>query len=252
MKLEGKSIVVTGAVAGIGNAITELFANEGANIIAVDKQEERLLEFCASMDAPGKVVAFPGDVSFQETTDGMIDAAVREFGRFDVLVNNAGIMDDNTAIGDMSDAMMEECFAVNAMGPMRAMRKAVQTFIELNPDAEEDEDTIGSIINLTSVGAVHQTAGAAYCASKGALLSATKNTAFMYIHKGIRCNAIAPGRHRHRDSHHHAAVGSLRVRSYERAARSFVTARHARGHRERRALPCAGRVALREWGCHHC
>lgn len=228
MKLEGKSIVVTGAVAGIGNAITELFANEGANIIAVDKQEERLLDFCSSMDAPGKVVAFPGDVSFQETTDGMIDAAVREFGRFDVLVNNAGVMDDNTAIGDMSDAMMEECFAVNALGPMRAMRKAVQTFIELNLDAEEDEDTIGSIINLTSVGAVHQTARCRLLRIEGRAAFGNEEHRLHVYSQGHTLQRHRAGRHRHRDSHHHAAVGPLRVRSHERAARSFVAARHAR------------------------
>lgn len=193
MKLEGKSIVVTGAVAGIGGAITELFVKEGANVIAVDKQEERLLEMCKSLEGPGRAVPFAGDISLEATTDGMIDAAVAEFGTFDVLVNNAGIMDDNTAIGDMSDEMMDGVFAVNTFGPMRAMRKAVQTFFELNPDAEEDDDVIGSIINVTSVGALHQTAGASYCASKAALLAASKNTAFMYIHKGIRVNAIAPG-----------------------------------------------------------
>ncbi len=193
MKLEGKSIVVTGAVAGIGNAITELFVQEGANVIAVDKQKDRLIQMCEELEGPGRAIAFPGDVACPETTDGMIDAAVAEFGTFDVLVNNAGIMDDNTAIGDMSEEMLAELFAVNTFGPLRAMRKAVNTFFALNPDAEEDDEVIGSIINLTSVGALHQTAGAAYCASKAALLAATKNTAFMYIHKGIRANAIAPG-----------------------------------------------------------
>ena len=194
MKLENKSIVVTGAVAGMGHAITELFVNEGANVIGVDLQEERLLEFAKELEgAPGNMIPFVGDISNEETANGMIDLAVKEFGKFDILVNNAGVMDDNTAIGDLSDAMMEHVFAVNTFGPMMAMRKAVNTFFELNPDAEEDDEVIGSIINITSVGAVHQTSGASYCASKGALLSATKNTAFMYIHKGIRCNAIAPG-----------------------------------------------------------
>lgn len=194
MELEGKSVVVTGAAAGIGNAVVELFLDNGANVVAVDTQGERLENLCEEWaDKPGRVIAFVGDVSEEATTDGMIDAAIENFGTFDVLVNNAGVMDDNTAIGDMSDEMMEHVFAVNTYGPMRAMRKAVNAFVALNPDAEEDDETIGSIINIVSVGAVHQTAGASYCASKGALLSATKNTAFMYIHKGIRCNAICPG-----------------------------------------------------------
>ena len=194
MELEGKSVVITGAVAGIGNATAELFLANGANVVAVDNQEERLLAQCEEWaNMPGRVVPFVGDVADAATTDGMIDAAVEHFGTFDILVNNAGIMDDNTAIGDMSEAMMADLFAVNTYGPLRAMRKAVNTFMALNPDAEEDDETIGSIINFVSVGAMHQTAGVAYCASKAALLSATKNTAFMYIHKGIRCNAICPG-----------------------------------------------------------
>ena len=116
----------------------------------------------------------------------MIDAAVKAFGRLDVLVNNAGIMDDNTAVGDVSDEMIERLFRVNTYGPLYAMRKAVQVFLTQGEDG-------GNIINITSVGAAHQTAGVAYCASKAAIASATKNTAFMYIDKGIRFNAIAPG-----------------------------------------------------------
>ena len=103
-----------------------------------------------------------------------------------MLVNNAGIMDDNTAVGDVSNEMIERLFRVNTYGPLYAMRKAVQVFLAQGEDS-------GNIINITSVGAAHETAGVAYCASKAAIASATKNTAFMYIDQGIRCNAIAPG-----------------------------------------------------------
>lgn len=186
MKLEGKSIVVTGASAGMGQAIVTLFVQEGANVIAVARRKERLDALAEELkDAPGKVVPFVGDVSDPAACDGMIDAAVKEFGRLDVLVNNAGIMDDNTAVGDVSNEMIERLFRVNTYGPLYAMRKAVQVFL--------DQGEEGNIINITSVGAFHQTAGVAYCASKAAIASATKNTAFMYIDKGIRCNGIAPG-----------------------------------------------------------
>ena len=187
MKLEGKSIVITGASAGMGQAIVTLFAQEGANVIAVARRKERLDALAEALkEEPGKVIPYVGDVSDPAACDGMIDAAVKAFGRLDVLVNNAGIMDDNTAVGDVSDEMIERLFRVNTYGPLYAMRKAVQVFLTQGEDG-------GNIINITSVGAAHQTAGVAYCASKAAIASATKNTAFMYIDKGIRCNAIAPG-----------------------------------------------------------
>ena len=187
MRLENMSIVVTGASAGMGWAIVERFAHEGANIIAVARRLDRLQELAESLnDAPGKVIPCQGDMGDPETSVKMIDLAVKEFGRLDVLVNNAGIMDDNTAVGDVSDEMLHELFRVNTYGPIYAMRKAVQTFIAQGENQ-------GNIINITSVGAVHQTAGVAYCASKAALWAATRNTVFMYEEHGIRCNAIAPG-----------------------------------------------------------
>ena len=187
MRLEGKSVVVTGASAGMGEAIVQRFAAEGANIIAVARRMERLQALADSLkDAPGKVIPYAGDMAAPQTAVGMIDKAVAQFGRLDVLVNNAGIMDDNTAVGDVSDEMLEKLFQVNTYGPIYAMRKAVQVFL-----AQDDEQ--GNIINVCSVGASHQTAGIAYCASKAALLSATRNTAFMYLEKGIRCNGISPG-----------------------------------------------------------
>lgn len=194
-RLDGKCIVVTGAVAGMGEAIAELFVKEGANIVAMDIQEERLLEYVDRLNAmgPGKAVAYVGDMAKKEDAEGMIDKCLEAYGNFTTLINNAGIMDDNTAVGDMSDEMLEKLMAVNAIGPIYAMRKAVNTFLALHPDHEDDDGEIGNIVNTTSVGAVHQTSGCAYVAAKAALWQATKNTAFMYLHKGIRCNALAPG-----------------------------------------------------------
>ena len=194
-RLDGKCIVVTGAVAGMGEAIAELFVKEGANIVAMDNQGERLVEYVERLNemGPGKAVAYIGDMRNKADCEGMIDKCLEEYGDFTTLINNAGIMDDNTAIGDMSDEMLEDLMAVNAIGPIYAMRKAVNTFFKLHPDHEDDDGEIGNIVNTTSVGAIHQTSGCAYVAAKGALWQATKNTAFMYLHKGIRCNALAPG-----------------------------------------------------------
>ena len=186
MKLKNKSIVVTGASSGMGKAIVERFVREGANIIAVARRRERLGELAASLAGlEGKVIPYVGDVSKEETMVGAIELAVKEFGRLDVLVNNAGIMDDMSPIGDVKNEKIEQVFAVNVYGPMYSMRKAVQVFLEQGDG--------GNIINVASLGAMRSCAGAVYTSSKAAVVSLTKNTAYMYMPNGIRCNAIAPG-----------------------------------------------------------
>ena len=169
MQLENKVAVVTGASSGMGHAIVELFAREGAKVVAVARRKERLEELAASLtDAPGEVAVYPGDVSLREVNEGMIDFAQKTFGGFDVLVNNAGIMDDMSPVGDATDEKYEQVMAVNVYGPLAAMRAAVNAFKDSG-------------------------AGAVYCASKAALISLTKNTAYMYMADGIRTNCIAPG-----------------------------------------------------------
>ncbi len=186
MRLAGKSIVVTGASSGMGRAIVERYVREGAYVVAVARRKERLDELAESLsNEAGKIVVFQGDVSKHEDNEAMIDLAVKEFGKLDVLVNNAGIMDDMSPIGDATDEMYEKVMQVNLYGPMCAMRKAVQVFLA--------QGNGGNIINVVSEGAYHSCAGAIYCASKAALTSMTKNTAYMYMPNGIRCNAIAPG-----------------------------------------------------------
>ncbi len=186
MKLQNKSVVVTGASSGMGKAIVELFAAEGANIVAVARRKDRLEEVAASLkDAPGRVLPFVGDISSEEAICGAIDFAVKEFGKLDILINNAGVMDDMSPIGDVKNEKIEQVFSVNVFGPMYAMRKAVQVFLEQGEG--------GNIINVASLGAMRTIAGAVYGASKAAIISLTKNTAYMYMPQGIRCNAIAPG-----------------------------------------------------------
>ncbi len=186
MKLSGKSVVVTGASSGMGKAIVELFVKEGASVIAVARRKERLDALVESLkDAPGKVIAFAGDVSKKEDNEAMIDLAVQEYGKLDVLVNNAGVMDDMAPMAEVSDEKYEYVMGINVYGPLSSMRKACQVFLA--------QGTGGSIINVSSIGASHQAAGPVYCASKAAVNALTRNVAFMYMKDGIRCNAIAPG-----------------------------------------------------------
>lgn len=186
MKLEGKSIVVTGASSGMGREIVRLFAAEGANVVAVARRAERLEELAAELaDAPGKVVPFVGDISKLEVCEGMIDKAVTEFGKLDVLVNNAGIMDNMATVGAFSDEKFNQLMAVNVYGPFAATRKAVQVFLA--------QGNGGNIITVSSVGAQHQAAGVVYGATKAAVNAMIRHTAFVYRTEKIRCNGIAPG-----------------------------------------------------------
>ena len=185
MRLKDKSIVVTGASSGMGKAIVERFVKEGAFVVAVARRKERLDALKESLaQEKGQVLVFQGDVSKKEDNEKMIELAVQHFGKLDVLVNNAGIMDDMSGIGDATDEKYEQVMKVNVYGPMCAMRKAVSVF---------KEQGHGNIINVASVGGMRTAAGAINCASKAALLAMTRNTAFMYIPDHIRCNAIAPG-----------------------------------------------------------
>lgn len=214
MRLENKSVVVTGASSGMGKAIVSLFVKEGANVIAVARRKERLEELAASLkDLPGKIVPFPGDVSRQEDIEAAIDTAVKEFGKLDVLINNAGVMDDMSPIGDFTNEKLAQVFEVNVFGPMFAMRKAVNIF--------KAQGSGGNIINIASLGAMRSCAGAVYCASKAAVVSLTKNTSFMYQPDGIRVNAIAPGGI---DTEISSSMGMPNMAGYSRVQKVMATA----------------------------
>ena len=214
MRLEGKSIVVTGASSGMGKAIVERFVKEGAYVVAVARRYQRLEALKESLkEEPGKIVIFQGDVSKREDNEKMIDLAVSEFGKLDVLVNNAGIMDDMSGIKDATDEKYEQVMKVNVYGPMCAMRKAVSVF--------KEQGNGGNIINVASVGGMRSVAGVIYCASKAAVLSMTKNTAFMYSPDKIRCNAIAPGGIQTEISH---SMGMPNMEGYGRVQKVLAAA----------------------------
>lgn len=186
MKLQDKVAIVTGAASGMGKAIAELYASEGAKVIVADLNIDGAeIVAKAITDNNGVAKAVQVNVAKQEDIDTMIDTAVSEFGTLDILVNNAGIMDGFEPVADILDERWDLIFDVNTKGVMRAMRKALPIFLE-----KEN----GVIINTASTGGISGAhAGATYGASKHAVIGLTKNTGFMYAQKGIRCNAIAPG-----------------------------------------------------------
>ena len=186
MKLEGKVAIVTGAASGMGKAIAELYAQEGAKVIVSDINEEGAEKVAAGIIENGGVAkSVKTNVGDLEEIEAMVDLAVSEYGTLDILVNNAGIMDNFEPAGEIEDAKWERIFSINTMSVMRSTRKALPIFLEKNK---------GVIINIASAGGLYGArAGAAYTASKHAVVGFTKNTGFMYAKEGIRCNAIAPG-----------------------------------------------------------
>lgn len=186
-RFSGKSVVVTGASSGMGREIALQFAREGATVVAVARRAERLHSLAAQTDElEGTVLPFQGDISSPEVNDAMIDFAVQHAGGLDVLVNNAGIMDEFKPITEVTDELWEKVMRVNLDGPMYAMRKAVKVMLA--------RGTKGNIVNVASIGGIRGArAGAAYTASKHALVGLTENTAYMYAPDGIRCNVICPG-----------------------------------------------------------
>ncbi|MCH6267139.1 SDR family oxidoreductase [Neobacillus citreus] len=186
MKLENKVAVITGAGSGMGRAIAVLFAKEGAKVIAADLNEESVQSVVKEItETGGEATAVVTNVAKEEDINVMIDTAVEKYGTLDILVNNAGIMDNFVPAKDLSNELWERVLAVNTTGPMFAIRKVLPLFLEKKS---------GVIINNASIGGLFGSrAGAAYTASKHAVIGLTKNVGFQYANEGIRCNAIAPG-----------------------------------------------------------
>jgi len=186
MKLQNKVAVVTGAGSGMGKAIAMLYAQEGAKVVVSDINGDSANAVVEEIKSTGgEAIVVVANVAKEEDIQNLIDTAVSTYGTVDVLVNNAGIMDNFEPAGDIEDDKWERIFAINTTSVMRSTRKVLPIFL-----AKEQ----GVIINVASAGGLYGArAGGAYTASKHAVVGFTKNTGFMYAQQGIRCNAIAPG-----------------------------------------------------------
>lgn len=186
MKLQNKIAVVTGAASGMGKAIAILYAKEGAKVVVADINEDGIEQTVDEIKSGGGVATGAvASIMKESDIESMIDTAVNTYGTLDILVNNAGMMDNMVPAADVTDDLWDKVLAVNVTGLMRATRKALSVFLEKNN---------GIIVNMaSSAGLAGSRAGAAYTASKHAVVGLTKNVGFQYADRGIRCNAIAPG-----------------------------------------------------------
>lgn len=186
MRLKDKVAVITGAASGMGKATAILFAQQGAKVVVSDLTLEGAGATVSEITAlGGTATAVAANVAVEADVHKLVKAALNSYGTLDILVNNAGIMDDFSPIGDVKDDLWDRVFEVNVKGVMRASRQAMPIFLEKGA---------GTIINIASIGGLYGSrAGAAYTAAKHAVVGMTKNTAFQYAEKGIKCNAIAPG-----------------------------------------------------------
>lgn len=188
MRLEGKVALITGAAGGIGREATILFAAEGASVVVVDLNREAAVEVAKEVNGTGgRATAVAADVSKAADCESMVAAAESEFGRLDVLFNNAGIMHsgDDDAVSTDED-VWDLTMSVNAKGVFLGCKFGIPALRRAGG---------GSIINTASFVALlgAATPQVAYTASKGAVLSMTRELAVLHGREGIRVNALCPG-----------------------------------------------------------
>jgi NAD(P)-dependent dehydrogenase (short-subunit alcohol dehydrogenase family) len=184
-RLEGKRALVTGGASGMGRAIALRFVQEGAAVAILDYNAEAAEATAAELAPDGKVVALSGDVASLEDIRSSVERTVAELGGLDILVNNAGIFDFNLPGEELEEELWDRLMTINVRGYAFMMKEVLAVML---PNGQ------GAIVNNCSINAlVAGGGGAAYAASKGAILALNRQIAFEVAPRGVRVNAVAPG-----------------------------------------------------------
>lgn len=186
-KLDGKTAIITGASRGIGRATAKLFAAEGANVVIAARSNGG--QTCADeiTSKEGRALFVKTDLSKAEDVDSLVDAAIKQYGKVDILVNNAAADDPMNIRGiqDLTDEMYDTVMGVDAKAPFMLCRKLI-------PMMEENGG--GVIVNVASIASTGGGRGPfIYTMAKHALLGLTREIACLHGRNGIRANSLLPG-----------------------------------------------------------
>lgn len=186
MRFENKVAIVTGAASGIGRALAQRLAGEGACVALIDRNEAGLAEVAAALPDQSKVWWRAVDIASEAEVEKCVADVAGKFGRIDVLCNNAGIAGgDYSAITETDTGMWQQILTVNIMGAVHFMKYAARIM---------RDQSGGAIVNTASVAGVRSGAGGnAYSASKAAVINLTMTSACDLGEWNVRVNAVCPG-----------------------------------------------------------
>lgn len=184
MRLKDRVALITGAAGGIGEATAFLFAQEGAKVGIQDVNVAGAEKVVAAIkEKGGKAVAIAGDITKKANCESIVSSVKAEYGRLDILINNAGINKD-ALVKKMAEEQWDEVLAVNLKGTFLMCQAAFDVM---------SQNDYGRIVNTASIGALGNVGQANYSASKAGVMGLTRTLALEFARAGICVNCVAPG-----------------------------------------------------------